>query len=89
MALRGGASQCLWRDYIVADRVVNELRERMQVEFEHDFSPVGFHSPVGNSQLRGDCLIGFSLCQKSNDFGFTGSRPDMGTLSSPAFFSRI
>src|SRR5580704_18580109 len=62
-----------WRcEDFVADRIVNELGERMQAKLEHAFRPVRLDRPDGNSQSGGNLLLRFSLRQQSNYFNLTG-----------------
>src|SRR5580704_3978825 len=62
-----------WRcEDFVADRIVNELGERMQAKLDHDFRPMRLDRPDGDSQPGSDLLIRFSLRQQSNYFNFTG-----------------
>jgi len=45
----------------------------MEAELEHEVGPVSFNSPHGDSQLRCDLFIGFSLGQEADDFKLSGS----------------
>lgn len=63
--LRGG--------YLVADCIVNQPREGMKAELEHDFRPVGLDSPDSDSQQRRDFLIRFPFGQEADDFCLPGS----------------
>ena len=58
----------------MADGEVYEVGQRMEAELEHDISAVGFDSPNGDAQQRGDLLIRFSRSQKANNFDLACSR---------------
>ena len=64
----------------VANRIVNELGERMQAKLEHDFRPVRLDRPDGNSQPGSNLFIRFPLRQKSNYFNLAGAWPGLRML---------
>ena len=58
----------------MADRIVNEFGEGMEVELEHDFSAVSLDGPERDSQQCSDLFIRFPLGQQTDDFYLARSR---------------
>jgi hypothetical protein len=68
-------SDCeLWLDDFVSYRIPNELVGRVDAKLEHDLGSVGLYCPDCDSQRGGNFLVGFSLCQKPNNFQLAGGR---------------
>src|SRR5580704_5865674 len=68
------------RDYLLADRIVDEPGHGMQSKFDHDSRPVRLDGSDCNSQTGSNHLIRFPLCQKLNNFNFAGSWPGLCQL---------
>src|SRR5262245_65765934 len=60
----------LWLDQFVANRVVDDVGDRMKPEFASDRASVRLHSLVADSERRGDRLISFTLGQQLDDRAF-------------------
>ena len=65
-------------DEIVADGVVDELGEGMEIELEHDVGAMGFRGVDADVEEGGDLLVRFALGKKLQDFAFAGSETEAG-----------
>src|SRR5580704_6962240 len=79
-----------WKcDDPLTDGVVEEFGERMQSKFLHDFRSVCFYSPDADSEIGGNHLICFPLCQKSNNFSLARSWPWFATFWQVSLLSTL
>src|SRR3974390_908302 len=57
-------------DDVVADGVVDQFGEGMEVELEHDVGTMGFGSVDGDAEKGSNFLVGFAFSQELKDFAF-------------------
>jgi hypothetical protein len=70
---QGSRTPSLGFDDLVADGVVDEFGEGVEVELEHDVGAVGFGGVHGDAEEVGDFLVGFAFGKELEDFAFAGS----------------
>jgi len=57
-------------DDLFADGVVDEFREGVEIEFEHDVGAVGFGSVDADSEEIGNVLVAFAFGEQLKNFAF-------------------
>ena len=66
-------SASLGFDDLVADGVVDEFGEGVEVELEHDVGAMSFGGVDGDAEQGGDFFVGFAFGEELQDFAFAGS----------------
>ena len=61
---------------VIADGVVDEFSEGMEVELEHNVRAVGFGGVDADAENRGNFLVGFALGEELKDFAFAGGEAE-------------
>lgn len=65
---------------MVADGVVDQFGEGVEVEFEHDIGAMGFGRVDADAEKIGDFLVGLAFGEELEDFAFAGSDARAGGL---------
>ena len=66
-------------DDVVADGVVDEFGDGMEIELEHNVGAVGFGGVDANAQEGGDFLVGFAFGEELENFAFAWGKAGTGT----------
>lgn len=59
-------------DDVVADGVVDQFGQGMEIEFQHDVGAMSLGGFDGDTEEGGDFLVGFAFGEKLKDFAFSG-----------------